>query len=126
MKQSAAARQVAFDVLETVGKGQIPNITKIAVKRGYSLKSANRGRVTQTKTYKDTITPFVQKLEKERMRAIDAMKGKISKAKYRDLTDAIDKLTKNHQLLTGGSTANVAIGVKALKDDELQHIAEGG
>ncbi len=108
MKESLAARQVAHDVLETIVKGEIPNITKLAIKRGYSPKSAAHGAVTSRKSYKGVIQPFVQQLEIERDRAIAAMKGKISKAKYRDLTDAIDKLTKNHQLLTGGSTENVA------------------
>lgn len=125
MKQSLAARQVAEEVLGTIGRGKIPNITKIAVKKGYSFKTADRGQVQKTKTYQSVIRPFVEKLEIERQRAIDAMAGMISKAKYRDLTDAIDKLTKNHQLLTGGATANVAHGVKLLSDDDLVNIAEG-
>ena len=125
MKESHAARQVAHDVLESLGRGIKPNITNLAIKRGYSPKTAAKGQVTNRKSYKAVIEPFVLKLEIERDRAIDAMKGKISKAKYRDLVDSIDKLTKNHQLLTGGSTANVALGVKALKDDELERIAEG-
>ena len=126
MKESAAARQVAHDVLESLGKGIKPNITELAIKRGYSPKSAAHGAVTSRKSYKKVISSFVDKLEVERQRAVDAMAGKISKAKYRDLTDAIDKLTKNHQLLTGGATANLAVGVKKLKDDELERIAEGG
>ena len=107
MGASISAKAVANDVLEAVGKGEIPNITKLAVKRGYKLQTANRGRVTQTKSYKSVIVPFVKKLEIERERAIDQLKKKISKAKYRDLNDAIDKLTKTHQLLTGGATENV-------------------
>lgn len=126
MKESLAARQVAQDVLESLGKGIKPNITKLAIKRGYSPKSAAKGAVTSRKSYKAEIRSFVDRLEEERERAINAMAGTISKAKYRDLTDAIDKLTKNHQLLTGGATANVALGVKKLKDDELERIAEGG
>lgn len=126
MKESQAAKQVAREVLETIGKGEIPNISKIAVKKGYSPTTAGSGLVTKTKSYQRVIAPFVVKLEQERERAINALKGKIGKAKYRDLVDAIDKLTKNHQLLTGGATANVALGVKKLKDDELERIAEGG
>lgn len=124
---SIAAKAVAEDVLESLRRGKRPILGDIVFKRGYSKKtSLNPKNVTETKTYKATIAPFVEKLEIERQRAIDAMAGKIGKAKYRDLTDAVDKLTKSHQLLTGGATANIAIGVKELKDDELVHIAEGG
>lgn len=122
---SIAAEEVAKEVIDTVRRGKIPNRSKISIKHGYSPQSAKASKAVRTKTYQDTIKPFVQKLEEERERAINDLKGKIGKAKYRDLVDAIDKLTKNHQLLTGGATSNVAIGVKSLKDDELQHIADG-
>lgn len=122
---SIAARQVAEEVLETIGRGEIPSVNKIAPKKGYSKKTAKSGLIQKTKSYQSVVRPFIEKLEIERERAIDAMAGKISKAKYRDLSDAIDKLTKNHQLLTGGSTANVALGVKRMKDDELERIARG-
>lgn len=121
-----AAKQVAQEVIDTVRKGKIPNVGAISVKHGYSVASAKANKAVKTQTYQAAIKPFVQKLEEERERAIDAMAGKIVGAKYRDLSDAIDKLTKNHQLLTGGATANVALGVKKLKDDELIAITEGG
>lgn len=125
MKESKAAIAVANEVLATLGNNQIPNIEKIVKGKGYSKNTARAGIVQKTKSYQSVIQPFVQKLIEERERAIDAMRGKISKAKYRDLTDAIDKLTKNVQLLTGGATSNLAIGVKKLTDDELQNLAEG-
>lgn len=106
---SIAARQVAQDVLGKIGKGEKPNVTKLAIKRGYSPTTADKGIVQKTKTYQATIKPFIEQLEVERQRAIDQLAGKIDEAKYRDLVDAIDKITKNHQLLTGGSTANVAV-----------------
>ena len=125
MKESIAAEQVGYDVLESVRRGKRPNLGKIILKRGYALTTSTvPSQVTKTKSYQGVIKPFVEQLEIERNRAIAAMKGKISKAKYRDLTDAIDKLTKNHQLLTGGATQNIAMGVKHLKDDELAKIAE--
>ena len=123
---SISATQVGYKVLDSLRKGKRPNLGKIIKESGYATTTSTvPTQVTNTKSYKKVVAPFVQKLEIERQRAIDAMKGKISKAKYRDLTDAIDKLTKNHQLLTGGATANVAMGVKRLKDDELEAIANG-
>lgn len=109
MKESLAAKRTALDVLETIGNGEIPNVTKIAIKNGYSPSSATSGIVQKTKSYQSIVKPFADKLAEERERAIDALKGRIGKAKYRDLVDAIDKLTKNHQLLTGGSTENIAV-----------------
>ena len=106
---SIAAKQVAEEVLETMGNQMRPNITKIAISKGYAPTTATSGNVQKTKTYKITVSPFVKKIEAERNRAINAMKGKISKAKYRDLTDAIDKLTKNHQLLTGKATEHIQV-----------------
>lgn len=50
---SLAAKQVAEEVLGTIGRGKIPNITKIAVKKGYSHKTANAGLVQRTKTFRD-------------------------------------------------------------------------
>lgn len=106
---SIAAKAVAEEVLGTIGKGEKPNVFRIAVKHGYTPTTANSGQIQKSKTYRDTVSPFIKKLETERNRAINSMKGKIGKAKYRDVTDAIDKLTKAHQLLTGGSTENIAV-----------------
>lgn len=103
---SIAARQVAEKVLETIGRGEKPSVRKIAPKFGYSETTADSGQIQQTKTYQKTIAPVIKQLEIERNRAIKAMKGKISKAKYRDLVDSTDKLTKNIQLLNGGKTSN--------------------
>lgn len=79
-------------------------------KAGYSPNTARTPKkLTQSKTYKKKIQPFIKQLEIERQRAIDMLKKRISKARYRDLNDAIEKLTKTHQLLTGGSTENIAV-----------------
>lgn len=122
---SIPAREVAKEVLATVGQGQKPNIKQIAIKKGYSPKTAGAGIVQKTKSYKAEIAPLVQRLEEERDAIIIALKKKRSKAKYADLISGLDKITKNIQLLTGGSTSNVLIGVKKLNDDELQRLADG-
>lgn len=123
---SHAARAVAKEVLGTLGKGRKPNITKIAIRKGYTPKTANSGAVQKTKSYQLVIGPVIQQLEIERQRAIDMMQKRIGKAKYRDVIDAVDKLTKNIQLLTGKSTSNISMRMRTLKDDELERIAAGG
>lgn len=126
---SDTAKAVAHEVIANLSKPQGKRKSKKAILAAHGYKPSiqeSPSIVTNTKSYQETIQPFVQRMVIERDRAIGAMARKISKAKYRDLTDSIDKLTKNIQLLTGGSTQNIAIGVKKLTDDELQHLAEGG
>jgi hypothetical protein len=95
------------EVLENLGKGIKPNLGKIARKKGYKQNTAdNPKNITDTKSYKEVINPVVRAMEKERDAAIKMMSKVRNKAKYRDFADAIDKLTKNIQLLTGGKTEN--------------------
>lgn len=111
---SVSAKRVAKEVLETLGKGKRPVLGKILLKNGYSKKtSLNPKEVTETKTYQETIAndPFVKAMIKERDAAIAAMAKKRTKAKYRDLTDAADKLNKNIQLATGGKTDNTGLQI---------------
>ena len=125
-KRSITAQRVAREVLATVGKGEIPIIERIAKKNGYSINTARAGTVQKTKSYREIITPFISKLERERDRAIEAMQGKINdnSTKYRDLAYASDILIKNIQLLSGKSTENVALGVARLSDSELQALID--
>lgn len=110
---SENAKAIAEEVLGTLGRNEKVSVLKIAVKRGMKKKYANSGQIQKTKTYKETIEknkkPILERMIEERDRAIKALKGKISKAKYRDLTDAIDKLTKNIQLLGGKPTERLVI-----------------
>lgn len=110
---SIAAKAVAEEVLATIGRGEKPVLEKIAVQKGYSPKTArgNVKQIVETKSYQETIgnSPFVQAMIKERDEVIKRMQKTRGKAKYRDLTDALDKLTKNVQLLTGGKTENVGL-----------------
>lgn len=110
---SIAAKKVAKEVLETLGKGKRPNLGKIIKKNGYSKKmSLNPKEVTDTKSFKEVVDPFIQAMITQRQRAIDAIASrKLTKDKTRDLTDLIDKLTKNIQLLNGGKTSNEGIQI---------------
>ena len=117
---SIAAEQVAKEVLGTIGKGEIPNITRIAIKKGYSPKTANAGNIQKTKTYKSVIKPIAEMLEAERLAILERLPHVRDKAKYRDLTDGLDKVTKTHQLLTGGATENIAVKPLATLDELRQ------
>lgn len=104
---SIAAKEVAKEVLETLGKGKRPNLGKIARKKGYANNTADNPKgITETKSYQEVMNPVVEALIQERKAIIERLKKTRSKAKYRDLIDGLDKITKNIQLLSGGKTAN--------------------
>lgn len=109
-KRSESAKLVAEKVLETIRKGKVVNKGKIIREVGYSEKTAIAPTtVTNTKSYREVIDPFVEKMAKQRERMIDAIATKnLDKEKLRDLSDGIDKLTKNMQLLSGKETDRIA------------------
>ena len=55
---------------------------------------------------KDELAPIVNQMMDHRAEVMKEMAKKLPKAKYRDLTDSLDKLTKNIQLLSGNKTSN--------------------
>ena len=102
---SLNAKRVGEKVSESIRKGKKVNLGKIIRESGYSDQtSKSPQRVTQTDSFKEVIDPVVKAMEEERDAAIAMAKKSRNKAKYRDLIDAVDKLTKNIQLLTGGKT----------------------
>lgn len=115
---SIAAEQVAKDVITEVRNGKIPNLQVIQKKHGYSPQSAKAMKATRTESYKEVMKPLVQQLEEERQAILDRLPAVRDKAKYRDLTDGLDKVTKTIQLLTGKATENVAIAVLSDEDKE--------
>jgi hypothetical protein len=104
---SLAAKRVAMEVLETIGKGKIPNVSKIAVRNGYSQKTAYSGIVQKTETYKAEIESFLERLQKQRDKVLRAMDDKdLDRESYKVLSDSLQKLTHDSQLLSGGKTVN--------------------
>ena len=110
---SENAKAVAQAVIENVGKGRKVSKRKIIKNQGYSQNIAdNPKKVTETQSYQEVIKPVVKKMEKERTRLINALSKKdLTKEKYRDMIEGVDKLTKNIQLLTGGKTANDSLNI---------------
>lgn len=123
---STNAKAVAEEVIKKVRKGEKVSISAIARKKGYSPHYAKQpGRITKTKEYQEAISPLLQEIEDARMRALKLLKKREAKANYRDLVYGTDVLTKNHQLLSGKSTSNVAIAIRELSDAELQDLSNG-
>ncbi len=105
---SENARQVAKKVLETVGKGQKVNLGKIIKEVGYSESvSESPTKVTETMSFQNEMSPFIEKMIKERNRILQAMEEKdLTKVQYQHLAEVADKFTKNIQLLGGKPTEN--------------------
>jgi len=89
-------------------RGFTKTMKDMMLEAGYSESMAKR-QVATRESIKEETEPIVEALIAERDAAIEAMKSKRGKAKYRDLADAIDKLTKNIQLLGGKPTENLEI-----------------
>jgi len=118
-KQSFNALGVTKEIKKKVRKGEKINLQEIQKKHGYSKKSAKSMKVKETQTWKDEMEPFIKGLKTERESALKDMKTKRKNAKYRDLTDAIDKLTKNIQLLSDKPTEKSKI---ELDDEQLKQL----
>jgi len=92
-------------------QGFTRTMVDMMLESGYSKKTAYE-QTEILRGIKDKVEPIVAKLITERDRAIEAMKGKIGQAKYRDLADATDKLIKNIQLLSGKETDKSEMTIK--------------
>jgi len=108
---SQDAKNVAKEVLDTMGKGKKVVLGEIIRRNGYSDNTADTPQlVTETQSYKGVIAPYVERLKKERDRAFEAMSTKdLDKVQYEDLVRATDSITKNIQLLTGGATERIGV-----------------
>lgn len=107
---SIAATQVGIEVLETVRKGKRPNLGKIIKANGYALTTSTvPSQVTNTKSYQKVVKPYTERLIKHQEKVLRAMEAKdLNEEQYKTLTDSLAKITHDVQLLTGGSTENVA------------------
>src|SRR3990167_6546433 len=92
-----------------------PNNTKtmgeLMLEAGYSeSQSRYPSRIFNSPVVQDGISDFVGKLDDKRKQAVTHItETKLKKSSGRDLAYITDILTKNHQLLTGGSTEKVSI-----------------
>ena len=65
--------------------------------------------------------PFVKQLLEQRQRMLDEIKVKdLDQVRFKDLTDGIDKFTKNIELLSGNATERSAVTVNVQKKAEIE------
>lgn len=112
---SLAAKKVAEEVLENLGKGKKPNLGKIALKKGYKQNTAdNPKNITETKSYKEVIDPVVEGLKRFQAKIVAELNSKerlkrLPKEKLIMLSATLKNTTHDIQLLTGGKTENNGI-----------------
>ncbi len=122
-KSSENAKAVAEEVIQTIRKHKKVNKGKIIKKHGYSESTAKIPQlVTETKSYKEVMNPFVNDLITERKRVIKAMKKKnLKTVAYEKLSKVIDELTKNIELLSGRATERTESPLTEEQIYELLH-----
>lgn len=105
---SENAKAVAREVIATIKAGKKVRKGLIIRKHGYSKSiSTVPAKITNTKSYKSVTQPIIEAMEEERRQIIEELKKKRNKAKYRDLMDGLDKITKNVELLSGRETERI-------------------
>jgi hypothetical protein len=120
---SINAINVANDVLENVRKGKLVNKKEIILKRGYAPSIATAPtKVTLTKSYQSVISPVVDQMVKARDRALNEINSReLDKVQYADLITAINKLSHDIQILSGGATENINVKPLATLDELRQN-----
>lgn len=111
MKNKLSTQEKDF-VKEVIKTG---NLTQ-SVKKAYNEEDDNYAgvkgqRLIRKDKIKELIEPVVTRWQDLRDRLTEELENKdLSRENMRDITNTIDTLTKNIQLLTGGKTENNGIG----------------
>jgi hypothetical protein len=101
--QTDKQRKLLQLISENLGLAKPKSMQQMMLDAGYSEASAHQ-QTTLLVGIREELDPIVQKLEAHRLKVIERMAKKIDAATYRDLTDSLDKTTKNIQLLRGKAT----------------------
>lgn len=106
--QTDKQRKLVKLLSENVGLAKPKTMLEMMLEAGYE-ESTARQQTGILNGIREELEPIVHQMEKHRDEVIKDMVKKMPKAKYGDLTNALDKLTKNIQLLSGGRTGDEPI-----------------
>lgn len=126
-------QRVATKVIETIARGEKVDLEDIIISVGYAKATAhNPSMVTSSKAYKKTMAlqsrPLVDGLAQEINRLKLAIeKRDLSKEEYKTLIQAIDVLTRNFQLLSGGATERqvFVLPSEVMERNDIKAVKEG-
>jgi nitrogen regulatory protein PII len=108
-----------------INPNKTKSLEKCLLEAGYSEYQAKSARqIIEGEGVQEGLSDVVSELEKKREFALNALTAeKIEKEKAKDITDIIDKLTKNIQLLGGKPTDITKNDLSELSDEQLEKIA---
>jgi hypothetical protein len=114
---SVNAQKLAHKITENLRLGKKTVLSKEMLAIGYSVQTSTKPKnVTETKSFKTALAmeqkAIVANIDSDIARVQQAFATKnLTKEKAKTLTDMLDTLIKNKQLLSGGATANVGIAI---------------
>jgi phage terminase small subunit len=113
--QTDKQRKLIQLISENLGLAKPKTMMEMMLEAGYSEETAHQ-QSTILVGIREELDPIARKLEDHREKVIARMAVKLKSATYRDLTDSLDKTTKNIQLLRGKATENIAAKVVYLPE----------
>jgi phage terminase small subunit len=124
-KETEKQKKLLKLISENIGiSGSTKSMYQMMIEAGYSESSAHQ-QSTILVGIKDKLDPIVQAMTDHREKVLEQMAKKLPKAHYHNLIEALDKLTKNIQLLSGKATErpnNVITGLENLTDEQLDEL----
>lgn len=106
-----------------VENGSVMKKAMMAV--GYAEAYASQpSKLRSTAAYAEVMAPVVKQLEEARQDAIRRMKETVNRADYSSVSQSVERLTKQIQLLQGRATDIVRNDFSDLSDNELTAIIE--
>jgi hypothetical protein len=119
--QTDKQRKLVKLLSENLGLKKPKTMLQMMLEAGYEESTAHQ-QTSILVGIREELDPIVKKLIAHRERILTQLAKKLPQAKYRDLVDGLDKVTKNIQLLSGKPTErpnNVITGLENLTDKQL-------
>jgi len=115
-------RAIELFKAQITGKAPYKGVEHILLEAGYSPASAKQ--VTNVmEAIKPHVDDIVARMERHREAIMTTMEEKVGEAKYAELVRGLDVTTKSIRLLTGKSTANIAVATPERRA-ELEKLLE--
>lgn len=95
---------------KNIGKSR--SLKEAMIKSDYSPSYAEKGQgqIKKTEGFQEAVEPVLDRYLREEKRLLDAAEKKdLTQEQYRTVIDSLDKVRKQIQLLSGGSTGNIGM-----------------
>jgi len=104
-------------------KGKKKTLGEMIIEAGYSENTAINPKLIITEEMQEKLNPIVSKMEEVRLRALNKITDdKLEKSTAKDNASIVDIMTKNSQLLSGGSTDKITINLSDEQKEKLKSL----